>query len=675
MATKTYRRDIDGLRAIAVLAVIANHFAETFLPGGYLGVDIFFVISGFVITRSLIDRTPTGLGHFLMAFYARRAKRLLPALIVCVVVTSLAISLVNPDPGGTLRAGAFALFGLSNYAMLQAGADYFSPSADLNGLLHTWSLGVEEQFYFVFPLFGWIVLFRYPTKRRRLGFLALIAVAAGLSFYAWYEAVNTAPMRAFFLSHLRFWELAVGCILAVLMQRADKVTDGARWPVQALSLAAMGALLVVPASFEAIATPAIVLATALAIWAGHTGRGMDQVLTARAAVWIGAISYSLYLWHWPVIVLSRWTIGIHWWSWPLQLAAIFALAQLSYSYIEDPLRRLRWTSRPWSDFALGMTGAGVAAALVLVLAFPLYGSLFVGQRANLAERDAESLVQDYAVPGTNGVWRGAECVLRSNAETGKQIAPARCTLGDPASARRRVLVVGNSHAAAYVHGFDRLVRDDSYAVTITSSFGGAPLPGRPVNPAWRSSSDYYWNSLVPRLASGLRPGDVMLVISDMAWLSPGPWEHGERATDSVDVRKALESLEGSLARSGVSLAVLDGVPFVRDAGCTPDATMPQWFRMGANPCTFYTRAETQLRRRSIQTTFKDFAAGGKMTLIDVFDVFCPGPVCTYRAGDGRILYRDEHSHPSLEAMGLVAPVIRQSLRAIPVEVGAAPRSR
>ncbi len=147
----------------------------------------------------------------------------------------------------------------------------------------------------------------------------------------------------------------------------------------------------------------------------------------------------------------------------------------------------------------------------------------------------------------------------------------------------------------------------------------------------------------------------------MAWLSPGLWERDDDAAKAKGLRESLVRLERPLASRGISLAVLDGVPFVRDAGCTPDATMPQWFRMGGNPCKYYSRLETQDRRQPVRSTLETFAARGTITLIDVFVVFCPGPVCTYRASDGRILYRDEHSHPSLEAIDLVAPIIRRSL--------------
>jgi peptidoglycan/LPS O-acetylase OafA/YrhL len=151
-AESAYRPEIDGLRAIAVIAVIINHISKDALPSGHLGVDIFFVISGFVITRSLLSRDEPSLGSFLSTFYARRFKRILPALVLCVLLTSLAICAVAPYPGASLATGMAALLGVSNLYLYANTTDYFSLSADLNAFLQTWSLGVEEQFYVLFPL-------------------------------------------------------------------------------------------------------------------------------------------------------------------------------------------------------------------------------------------------------------------------------------------------------------------------------------------------------------------------------------------------------------------------------------------------------------------------------------------------------------------------------------------
>ena len=163
-AKSRYRPEIDGLRAFAVVAVIINHFNEEILPNGYLGVDIFFVISGFVITSSLYQRPSKNFKDFISGFYERRIKRLVPALSVFVLIMSIAICLFNPVPILSLRTGLISLFGLSNLYLLKQSTDYFAQSTDLNVFTHTWSLGVEEQFYILFPFLIWVSGFGRQSK-------------------------------------------------------------------------------------------------------------------------------------------------------------------------------------------------------------------------------------------------------------------------------------------------------------------------------------------------------------------------------------------------------------------------------------------------------------------------------------------------------------------------------
>ena len=202
-----YRPEIDGIRAIAVIAVIVNHFDRHILPYGYLGVDIFFVISGFVITSSIYYR-PTGrFVSFWSEFYARRFKRIFPALAVCVLLTSLLICLVDPAPIASLRTGLASLFGLSNLYLLKQATDYFGTWAELNAFTHTWSLGVEEQFYLLFPLAVW-------TTRFRRGALITVVGAASMTSLIFYIAIAAKSQpESFFLLQSRLWELGLGVLL------------------------------------------------------------------------------------------------------------------------------------------------------------------------------------------------------------------------------------------------------------------------------------------------------------------------------------------------------------------------------------------------------------------------------------------------------------------------------
>jgi peptidoglycan/LPS O-acetylase OafA/YrhL len=220
---RKYRPEIDGLRAVAVIAVIVNHFSKDALPSGYLGVDIFFVISGFVITGSILGRPHQSFREGLAGFYSRRIKRLVPALVFCVVLTSLAICLFNPAPGVSLQTGMTALFGASNVYLYSQSTDYFAPSTELNAFTHTWSLGVEEQFYLLFPFLLWLAGFwrlgqaSAEVMSKRLEWIIGVLATASLIGFICFYASNLAAV--YFLMPFRFWELGAGCLLALLTVR------------------------------------------------------------------------------------------------------------------------------------------------------------------------------------------------------------------------------------------------------------------------------------------------------------------------------------------------------------------------------------------------------------------------------------------------------------------------
>ena len=149
---KTYLPELDGLRAFAVAIVIINHFNKELIPSGFLGVDIFFLISGFVITSSLCNRSENNFWTFISNFYSRRIKRIFPALITCVIVSAIFLCFFNESPEYEIKSAITSLFGLSNFYFIKISMDYFSQTAEINPFLHTWSLGVEEQFYFIWPV-------------------------------------------------------------------------------------------------------------------------------------------------------------------------------------------------------------------------------------------------------------------------------------------------------------------------------------------------------------------------------------------------------------------------------------------------------------------------------------------------------------------------------------------
>lgn len=338
---------VDGLRAVAVIVVLICHFDEAVLPSGYLGVDVFFVISGFVITASLL-RSPTEPPfRRLKVFYGKRVKRLLPATLTVVATGCLLLSFFSREPEGYLLTGLSSLVGVSNISLYFNQIDYWGAAASLNPFTHTWSLGVEEQFYLVYPL----ILILFTRKEVTPGSIsrmaALIALLSVLSFAAFIILSKDRPEMAYFLTPFRFWEMGLGTLvyffLATLGPRFARAI--CRVPVQC-SLLGLAILFFFPKDWG-IATIAVPLLSAVIIIQLVLRQSLDREfrktgLEARATVFIGKISFSLYLWHWVVLVIGRWTVGISWVTVPILIAIIFLLSVATYRWIESPLRKAQW---------------------------------------------------------------------------------------------------------------------------------------------------------------------------------------------------------------------------------------------------------------------------------------------------------------------------------------------
>ena len=652
-----YRPEIDGLRALAVVAVILNHLDRRLLPSGHLGVDIFFVISGYVITASLARSPARTLPAFLAAFYVRRVKRLLPALLACVLFTAVAISLVEADPGVSLKTGLASLFGVSNLYLLRQDLDYFGQAASLNAFTHTWSLGVEEQFYLAFPLLLWLAGFARTAR----GSAALGAVVGALSLasLALFLGLDEATRGiAFYMMPTRFWELGTGSLVFVLAGASGRAPPRAlRWIGPLPILATITAVLAIPTALP-WTTVAVVAASALAIATLRHGTMGYRILATPPVVHVGRISYSLYLWHWSVISIARWTIGVHFGSMPILVLAMLAVAHLSYRRIEEPLRRARWSPSSAGTLAYGF-GASLASAAVLLALLGADGRLYAGKPAALAQAGGPSLETPYRLPDGSS-WDGAACVLEENGDAGKSIPVEGCTLGRFQSATHRVLVVGNSFSAAFVHSFDDLVLSDGYAVTITSSFGTSPVLHTAAAGRRASSTQHYWDEVVPGLVAKLRPGDTVFLIADLADLSP---EHPTAASARYleRFRSGIASMASSLAERGIRLAVLDALPFLREADCTPDLAVRQWFAPFGGPCRYLSRAATLARQQPLRAALESLRREGAIELVDLMPVFCAGETCGFEAPNGQLLYRDDSSHPSVEAARLSAPLIRRAL--------------
>lgn len=363
----TYRPEIDGLRAIAVLAVVLNHFDRSILPSGYLGVDVFFVISGFVITSSISGRdVESCLVDYWLSFYGRRFKRLFPALLACIIFGSVAICLVNPEPVASLRTGLSALFGFSNIYLNKQAADYFGSWAEINIFTQTWSLGVEEQFYLIFPLVISLAFSGNPDRKRwGLVTVALsLLIVLSLAFFTVYSK-DDRPF-AFFSILTRIWELGLGSLIFINRANISRSVRGIGNITALICLIGLPIIFVVSSSNDVPPTIAVVLLTACILHFTSLNSVAYSILTLPVFSYFGKISYSLYLWHWTIICLSRWTVGLSWLMSPIIFGVMLGFSALSYHLIEIRFRRVAWSNSRLKSFFIG-AGLLIGAAIFLVV--------------------------------------------------------------------------------------------------------------------------------------------------------------------------------------------------------------------------------------------------------------------------------------------------------------------
>lgn len=451
-AKSNYRPEIDGLRAFAVVAVIVNHFNKDLLPSGYLGVDIFFVISGYVITSSLSGRESKNFWDFILSFYERRIKRLVPALAVFIAVSSLLLCFFNPDPSYPLEIATYALFGLSNISLRNTATDYFAPSTALNPFTHTWSLGVEEQFYLLFPLIIWFSGFgRKSINGAKYLFWSVGALSiASLVGFTHLYPINQPD--AYFLMPPRFWELGFGCLVFLGLQKRGLVLKQLEKIPPLLIIVLMVGVLFLPLALALPATIAIILFSGLLICSLKEGTNIYKFFTLEKVVYIGLISYSLYLWHWGVLSISRWTIGIHWWTAPIQILAMLLIANTSYKFIEKPFRDTRLKTTKPMAISIGLALSIAMAIMLSLLKDSLSTRLFLGKTSDLENQYKGS-------KASKAEWRN--CNIYGQPADSELISPA-CghSLYDKSPT---VYLLGDSHinqfgktitAFALQHGFN-----------------------------------------------------------------------------------------------------------------------------------------------------------------------------------------------------------------------------
>ncbi len=443
MSNLKYRPEIDGLRALSVLAVVLFHLGVPGANGGFVGVDVFFVISGFLITSIL--RADLDNGTFsLLSFYDRRIRRILPALLV-MLSASIAAGywLLAPGDYATMARSAVAAATSVSNVFFWLNTGYFDASSSMMPLLHTWSLAIEEQFYVFLPLLL-AGIYHYGLGRRTL---AILLCFLGLSFIGALIVLAVAPKAAFYLPQYRAWELAAGAVLAFLPE-----PKSARFaaPLGLILIGATVLSLNKSTPFPGTAALLPVVGAALVLRYGSQPGAVRAFLSVPPVVFVGKISYSFYLWHWPVIVFWKHYTGNASMAPTEQLALAalsFALGWLSWRWIEQPLRRRNLDEHRTVGTGIGASVLISAAALVVVFAqgFPARISPDLG---NLGNRDA---MWTWSCPADvpDGPWKGL-CQVGSSWTT----------------ARARLVLTGDSHAEHFMPYIHEAAKANNVAVVL-----------------------------------------------------------------------------------------------------------------------------------------------------------------------------------------------------------------
>lgn len=650
-----FREDVQGLRGLAVLLVVLFHTGLV-LPGGFIGVDVFFVISGYLIV-GLIQREVSATGRLdLAAFFSRRVRRLLPALSlatsVTVVVSALVVEVGDPLRSIVRTAVGASLF--SANAVLYLDQDYFAPSAERNPLLHTWSLSVEEQFYLVVPVV--LALTAMLVSRARRGnsgsgdwTVRARAVLVGITALSFTSSVwlvdlggsivgiESTEAFAFYAPVTRAWEFGVGGLLALAPGPDPARARFARPMVLAGGGAVLAsALLLGPsAPFPGVRAVPVVLGTAAIVrWGNLQSMGRrGAVLEHSALVRLGDLSYSWYLWHWPAIVLSH----AVWGSLPaVTWAAVgvsLLLAQLSFSLVEQPLRRM-----------VRISGWRAALLLAALVAFPSLLAGGVGQlngsvAATLADGDRTSWSRSrcHFEQEQGGPWPGQPCVRGMRLEEDGSVD---------------VLLLGDSHADAMADGLLAAAESEGLSLAV-----------------WTASSqpsigESEWMERFVGLARELRPDVIVLANRTLGHLDADEYDHwapSEWVSREVAREEWARQLTAAAQRyleSSRAVVWIHNVPEVSSASLGREVG-PTLLRPDAIAVTF-TRSELARQRAGIIELEMESLGGLEgVTLVDPAESLC-SPVCS-NVRDGVLLYADGQ-HLSTAGSRAVAPQLAEALR-------------
>jgi peptidoglycan/LPS O-acetylase OafA/YrhL len=652
---KAYFPGVDGLRAVAILSVLVYHLNSKWLPGGFSGVDMFFVISGFVVSHSLWRDSQLGMRDFFARFYCRRIVRIYPALIASLVFSVLLLVLFIPDSwlGRANKATAMgAFFGVSNFALIRFSDGYFGEGSEYNPFLHTWSLAVEEQFYFIFPLLfvSWIRFRSLSIRYFRISSAIFPIAILGSMVLAMLFTVSK-PSWAFFLLPFRFWELGVGFLVFRIGVNFWRQVETYRNPLQWVGAASLitgflsadqlgfpwpGALLPV------FGCSALILSlTATSQRHGTIGK----ILEYPISVLIGRMSYSLYLWHWPFVVLAHWTTGL---ETVLEYFCVTSLtlivAYASWRFIEIPIlnsARIQSLPRAWifaGAFAIILLVAGISA-----LALKSHSLLTFSVTRNRAVWYPEfraSIPADIHLIPTPLDGIHAKIVRRAGFD---QSFPGP-----------KIFLIGDSHASAYWPIVANLAITLNIEAQMLAkpgcSLAGFLAPSAVLNPECIE----YLELIEKHLVTNARPGDVILIGSIKARRFDRNPERGEyekpdlsgHSDSALHLRDAAViefiAFADRLRNRGVKI-VLDGVKPIfpssayrcsdwfnrTNPACTNGLDVPRKFLLERSKPQIDALAEVLLRTQDVY-------------LWDTFEELCPGPTCHAMFSDNPLFFDTDH---------------------------------
>lgn len=620
-----YRPAVDGLRGVAVLAVLGFHAFPEIVSGGYVGVDVFFVISGFLIT-SIIARQMMHSDFSFADFYWRRVRRLFPALIL-VLTTTLALGwlLLLPDEYQQLgkHAGAAAAF-VANFELWRESG-YFDTAAEFKPLLHLWSLGIEEQFYLVWPAVL-VVLWK-----RRTALLTVLWTLVIASFVLSVSLAQSAPIANFYWPVTRFWELGAGCLLALVLERrepASSMTNQRRQLSVACNLLPLAGLALIATSMAAFdATtpfpgwPALlpVAGTLLILSTPEHASLQRYLLGSRPLVWTGLISYALYLWHWPILAFlnilaaGQPPLAIRW----AALGLSFLLAWLTYRYIEAPIRRHKTL-----QFNIRLAASAAAAGVAGMIIFASGG---VAQRFDVDIRALH-----------HGPRRDALCSARF--DTAAPINYCRTTSAKPPS----ILFVGDSRAHAIYEGAAPLLAPE-HSVMLLGRGGCPPLlnvriSGYDLN---EQECEQVWRTFV-RYVHKTKP-KVVVVVGNGSFLITN--SRIQLARHGATVSESKEAIFEYGVRSLLSeLTAFSRVIYLGEIPAF--STAPSCFLRAISLPT--TECYPERKRAQVELAMAPYnrvldrvqAAFPKVQLVDAVAVLCAANVCSQRPPGKPILYSD-----------------------------------